>query len=72
LSSLQPTEAQWFAKDALTTLADVTQVALLHSLAETGGERYAKLASLYATHFIAGEPYPAWALNDPEVWLPQR
>lgn len=63
-------EAQWFAKDALSGLAHAAQVALLYALAETGGERYAKLAALYAERFVAGRPYPAWALEDREVWFP--
>jgi uncharacterized protein (DUF2336 family) len=53
-------EAQWYAKEALHTLADAATVALLE-------ERYAKLADLYARRFLAGEEYPAWALADPEV-----
>lgn len=63
-------EGQWYAKAALTTLADAAQVALLHSLAGQAGERYARLAELYASHFLAGEPYPSWALEDREIWLP--
>jgi hypothetical protein len=63
-------EAQWYSKDALTTLADAAQVALLYDLAQQAGERYAKLAALYARRFVEHEPYPAWALNDREVWWP--
>ncbi len=70
LISLDPDDAQWFSKEALTTLADVAQVALLVDLAEHAGERYAKLAALYARRFIGHEPYPAWALTDREVWWP--
>ena len=51
-------------------LADATQVALLYALAESGGERYAKLASLYAQRFVMGESYPDWALTDRDIWLP--
>jgi alkylation response protein AidB-like acyl-CoA dehydrogenase len=65
-------EVQWYSKYALTTLADVVQVALLYDLAQHAGERYAKLAALYARHFVEHEPYPAWALNDREVWWPMN
>jgi alkylation response protein AidB-like acyl-CoA dehydrogenase len=70
LVSLDPDEAQWHSKDALRALADVAQVALLYDLAEQAGERYAKLAALYARRFIEHKPYPAWALNEREVWWP--
>jgi alkylation response protein AidB-like acyl-CoA dehydrogenase len=66
-------EAQWFAKDALNALADSAQVALLYGLAEIGGEaggRYAQLAALYATRFLACQPYPAWALSENQLWFP--
>jgi hypothetical protein len=36
----------------------------------TGDERYAKLAGLYAEHFIFHNPYPAWALHDAQIWFP--
>jgi acyl-CoA dehydrogenase len=71
LADLQSSPAeitQWFAKDALTVMAHAAQVALLYQLAETGGERYARLASLYAARFIENRPYPAWAHDDPEIW----
>jgi acyl-CoA dehydrogenase len=70
LAALDADDAQWFSKDALSILADAAQVALLYDLAEQAGERYAKLAALYARRFIEHEPYPAWALNDREVWWP--
>ncbi len=70
LGSQSSAGAQWMAKSALRTLADVAQVALLYSLADRGGERYARLAELYATHFLEGEPYPTWALDDPTIWWP--
>jgi alkylation response protein AidB-like acyl-CoA dehydrogenase len=74
LGKMEPTEAQWFSKDALNTLADIAQVALLYSLAGAGGERgddrYAKLAVLYEKRFLEGEPYPRWAMEDEEVWRP--
>jgi hypothetical protein len=74
LENMEPAEAQWFSKDALNTLADIAQVALLYSLAgsgsERGGERYAKLAVLYEKRFLGGEPYPRWAMEDKQVWGP--
>jgi acyl-CoA dehydrogenase len=63
-------EAQWYSKDFLTTLADVAQVALLYRLAESAGERYAKLAGLYAEHFVLHNPFPASALEDRQIWSP--
>jgi len=42
---------------------------LLYRLAETGGERYAKLAQLYARRFLFMEEYPAWAMGDRDVWM---
>jgi len=72
LGGLSPERAQWYSKDALTALADAMQVMLLNHLAEFGGERYQKLARLYSIHFLAGEPYPAWALEDDEVWYPLK
>jgi acyl-CoA dehydrogenase len=71
IGSLSAERAQWFSKDALATLADSTQVILLNHLAEFGGERYQKLARLYSIHFLAGEPYPDWALEDEQVWNPE-
>jgi acyl-CoA dehydrogenase len=70
LGSLSPAQAQWISKDALRRLADSAQVALLYTLAESAGERYAKLAECYAAHFIQGQPYPTWALDDPTLWMP--
>lgn len=69
-SSLSSQEAQWYGKSTLTQLADAAQVGLLYALAENGPERYAKLAELYAEHFLAHQPYPAWALDDQEIWWP--
>ncbi|MBN1149221.1 MAG: acyl-CoA dehydrogenase family protein [Anaerolineales bacterium] len=63
-------EAQWYGKHSLVRLADAAQVGLLYALAESGGERYAKLAELYAEHFLEAKPYPAWALGDRQVWQP--
>ncbi len=70
LGGLSAQEAQWYSKDCLRIMADAAQVALLYELADDAGERYAKLASLYAHHFVRGEPYPDWALTDRELWLP--
>ena len=70
LASFGLEQAQWFSKDALRTFADIAQVALLYELAETAGERYAKLAALYAQRFLNGLPYPAWVLTDAEIWWP--
>ncbi len=67
LASAGPDEAQWVAKYALTRLADAAQVALLYDLAETGGERYERLARLYAARFLDGEEYPVWALREPDL-----
>lgn len=71
LATLSPAEAQWYAKDTLATLADAAQVALLYSLAPAG-ERYARLAELYAVRFLEKQPYPAWALNESVIWWPQE
>jgi acyl-CoA dehydrogenase len=68
LGSASPARAVWISKDALRHIADSTQVALLYRLAEQGGERYAKLASLYASRFLRREPYPEWAQEDRQVW----
>jgi acyl-CoA dehydrogenase len=68
LASLGPEEAQWHGKHALEKIADATQVALLYQLSATGGERYRKLASLYAHRFLMQQEYPVWAIHDKEVW----
>jgi alkylation response protein AidB-like acyl-CoA dehydrogenase len=70
LSSLSSQEVQWYGKSTLTKLADAAQVGLLYVLAEDGHSRYAKLAELYAEHFLAHRPYPAWVLEDQEIWWP--
>jgi len=67
LEGRDPDEAQWVAKDVLSTLADVAQVALLFALDGGRQGRYAKLARLYAVRFLAGEALPAWAMRDPEL-----
>lgn len=68
LANLPSEEAQWHGKHVLEQIADATQVALLYTLVPTGGKRYEKLAELYAARFILHEEYPAWAMNDREVW----
>jgi hypothetical protein len=68
LGRLAAPEAQWHAKHALARLADAAQVALLYALTETAGERYSKLAELYAARFLAAENYPDWALRDEQIW----
>lgn len=68
IASCSPEEAQWYGKDALAQLAHAAQVGLLYALAEQAGERYAKLAALYADRFLRRQPYPSWALNDREIW----
>jgi acyl-CoA dehydrogenase len=71
LAGENPERAQWLSKEALRQLADAAQIGLLYSLAEgPGGERYAKLAALYAHRFLAHEAYPVWALADREIWFP--
>lgn len=65
-----PDKAQWISKEALTTLADVAQVALLARLAEHGGERYLQLARLYASRFLMKEPFANWALQLEGLWYP--
>jgi hypothetical protein len=68
LTTLSRSEAEWFSKKALNGLADAATVALLYELAETGGERYAKLANLYAHRFLMDEEYPSWAFEDSDIW----
>ena len=63
-------QRQWGAKDTLQRVADAAQVALLYKLSEAGGERYSKLAELYATRFLFSLPYPHWALTDQTIWNP--
>lgn len=67
LSGSDAEEAQWYAKYGLAKLADAAQVGLLYDLAEAGGDRYAKLAELYAARFLSGEEYPSWAMRDAAV-----
>jgi acyl-CoA dehydrogenase len=68
LQSGSQQEAQWFAKDSLDSLANAAQVGLLYRLAEKAGERYARLADLYAGRFLMGRPFPAWAMDDRTIW----
>jgi acyl-CoA dehydrogenase len=76
LADLPPQQAQWLAKSALGTLADSAQVALLYDLAQSApspgvSQRYARLAELYAAHFLQGQPYPASVLDERSIWLPE-
>lgn len=68
LAALRGREAEWYAKESLTVVADGAQVALLYDMAQDQGERYAKLAELYAIRFLAHEEYPSWVDNDKEIW----
>jgi len=68
LSRQTPAEALWLAKDALRRLADAAQVGLLYRLARSAGERYVRLAELYASKFVLGEGYPGWAREAEQVW----
>jgi acyl-CoA dehydrogenase len=77
LASLSREDAEWHSKDALRTMADAAQVALLYRLAlqvkdTEASLRYEKLAGLYAKRFLSGESYPTWALADRQVWLPRE
>lgn len=72
LTSGRLEEAQGYAREALCTVADALSYALLHDLAQVGGERYEKLATLYARRFLRAEPYPGWAIHDPEIWQVTR
>jgi alkylation response protein AidB-like acyl-CoA dehydrogenase len=71
LEGKSPAEAQWGAKDLLRSLADAATVMLLVDLAEEAGEIYAKIADLYAARFLDQKEYPAWALEEPKIWLPE-
>lgn len=68
LSRLHGREAEWHAKQALTRIADATQVALLYDMATDQGDRYARLAELYARHFLHHEEYPYDVDQDPTIW----
>lgn len=67
-AGVSPEAAQWYAKHWVVRLSDAAQVALLYDLADHGGERYARLAELYARRFLKGEEYPDWAMQEPQVW----
>jgi acyl-CoA dehydrogenase len=76
LADLPARQAQWQAKAALASLADTAQVALLYDLAGSSipaveSQRYARLAELYAAHFLQGQPYPASVLDERALWLPE-
>ena len=68
LESVKNPEAEWHAKEDLTTIADAVQVALLYDLAKDEGTRYAKLAELYQIHFIDHQDYPYWVQDDESIW----
>ncbi len=70
LAERDPETAAFLSKDALARLADALTVALLFGMETAGGPRYRRIAELYATRFLAGEPYPGWALNDGELLHP--
>jgi alkylation response protein AidB-like acyl-CoA dehydrogenase len=71
MGDLSPSKMQWYSKGVLQKFADILQVALLFSFTEEGGERYEKLARLYATRFLGGEEYPDWAMEDESIWFPE-
>jgi alkylation response protein AidB-like acyl-CoA dehydrogenase len=64
-------EAQWGAKELLRSLADAATVMLLLDLAASAGERYRKIAELYAQRFLERSEYPSWALASKDIWLPE-
>ncbi|MCL6516281.1 hypothetical protein [Alicyclobacillus sp.] len=68
LASLPKDRAEWHAKGSLRLVADAAQAATLYRVAETAGERYEKLATLYIRHFMDHEEYPDWALSDSDIW----
>lgn len=68
LETLSGREAEWYAKHDLKMVADATQVALLYEMAEDQGERWAKLAELYAIRFLTHEEYPSWVDGDRQIW----
>jgi hypothetical protein len=68
LRTAAPDEATWYAKDAMTRIADATTVALLYDVAKTGGARYERIAEFYARHFLGGEEYPISAMEKEGVW----
>lgn len=68
LSALHGREAEWYAKQALTRIADATQVALLYDMAADQGDRYARLAELYALHFLRHEEYPFRVDQERSIW----
>jgi len=67
LATLAAEDAEAYAKAATARLADAAQVAALYAVAATGGERYARLAELYAARFLDGADYPQAALADPAL-----
>jgi len=61
------TAAEWRSKSTLRRLADVAAVALLYDLTATGGDRYARLAALYARRFLRHEEYPESVFSDTDL-----
>ena len=72
LTSTKPEEAQGYGREDLCIVADAMTFSLLRDLAQAAGERYEKLAALYAQRFLRGEPYLNWAIHDPEIWQVTR
>jgi hypothetical protein len=70
LTNIDVDTAQWRSKHALDRLADVGIVGLLYKLADQFGERYEKLAELYAIRFLQDQPYPDWAFKERQIWAP--
>ncbi len=68
LEQLPNQDAQWYAKHHLRQVADSVQVALLYQMAQDQGNRYEKLAELYAKRFLDHEEYPSWVNQDSTVW----
>ncbi|MGA7966080.1 MAG: acyl-CoA dehydrogenase family protein [Gammaproteobacteria bacterium] len=67
-AATQRADAEWIAKTTLRRFADAASVALLYDLAQTGGERYFKLAGLYTHRFLGGDEYPAWVASEPDLF----
>lgn len=64
-------KVQWRSKHALDCLADAAIVGLLYKLADQNGERFAKLAELYATRYVLRQPYPDWVYAEDQIWAPE-
>lgn len=68
LATLEGREAEWYAKESLTVVADAAQVALLYDMARTQGEPYARLAELYSIRFLRHQEYPFAVDEDANLW----